>query len=59
MTREEAIIIDMAIKILEQESVLDKIRTEMEDILIIHQDKERIYQQLEATIDKHTAESEG
>jgi len=52
MTREEATIVDMATKILEQESELDKIRAE------IHQDKERIYQQLKVAIDKYTAESE-
>lgn len=49
----------MAIEALEQEPVLDKIRNEMEDILIINQDEERIYQQIKAIIDKYRSESEG
>ena len=73
MTREEAIEfiaqsvksdVDMAkvadaIKALERDSIIDKIRAEMEDILIIHQDEERIYQQIKAIIDKYRAGSEG
>ena len=39
--------------------VLDKIRDEMEDILIINQDEERIYQQIKAIIDKHMAKKRG
>jgi len=35
-----------------------KVRTEMQDIMIVSQDEERIYQQIKAIIDKHMNESE-
>lgn len=37
--------------------VLEKIETEMQDIMIVSQDEERIYQQIKAIIDKHMSES--
>lgn len=38
--------------------VLEKIKAEMQDIMIVSQDEERIYQQIKAIIDKYMAESE-
>lgn len=33
--------------------VLEKIKAEMQDIMIVSQDEERIYQEIKAIIDKH------
>jgi hypothetical protein len=38
--------------------VLEKIKAEMQDIMIVSQDEERIYQEIKAIIDKYMAESE-
>ena len=38
--------------------VLEKIKAEMQDIMIVSQDEERIYQQIKAIIDKYMKEGE-
>lgn len=38
--------------------VLEKIKAEMQDIMIVSQDEERIYQEIKAIIDKYMKESE-
>ena len=44
------------IKALEQESILERIKAEMQDIMIVSQEEERIYQEIKAIIDKYKAE---
>lgn len=36
----------------------DKVRTEMQDIIIVSQDEERIYQEIKTIIDKYMKEGE-
>lgn len=38
--------------------VLEKIEAEMQDIMIVSQDEERIYQEIKSIIDKYKVESE-